>query len=178
MTPSSQLQLRATDADRDRVAQILRAAAGEGAVTFDELDQRLSAAYAAVTRADLARLVDDLPPLRTAPPAPALVPPRPVRTSSRFWLWVLLPYFAAGAWVHAAFLTRSARCWLLAAVYAVPLALVGIVAPGVDDAVPDWVSAVAIAFWIVNAIHVWMARPAVNAAWARARAAGARSSVG
>jgi hypothetical protein len=100
-----------------------------------------------------------------------------VRTSSLYWLWGLLPYLAAAAWVHAAFLTRSARYWLLAAVYAVPLALAGIVAPGVNDELPDWVSAVTVAFWIVNAIHVWMARPVVNAAWARARAA-ARSSVG
>ena len=90
-------------------------------------------------------------------------------------MWVLLPYLAAAAWVHAALLTRSARYWLLAAVYAIPLVLAAIVAPGVDDESPDWVSAVAVVFWIVNAIHVWIARPDVNAAWARARAA-ARSS--
>jgi hypothetical protein len=175
MTSSSQLQLRATDADRDRVVQMLRVAAEEGALTVDELEERLSAAFAAVTRADLVRLVDDLPPSPATPPAPAPAPTHPVRTSSRYWLWALSPYLAAGAWVHAALLTRSARYWLLAAVYAIPLALAAIVAPGVEDEVPDWLSAVAVVFWIVNAVHVWTARPEVNAAWARARAA-ARSS--
>ena len=175
MTSSSQLELRATDADRDRVVQMLRVAAEEGALTVDELEERLSAAFTAVTRADLVRLVDDLPPSPATPPAPAPAPTHPVRTSSRYWLWALSPYLAAGAWVHAALLTRSARYWLLAAVYAIPLALAAIVAPGVDDEIPDWVSAVAVVFWVVNAIHVWTARPEVNAAWARARAA-ARSS--
>ena len=175
MTSSSQLQLRATDADRDRVVQMLRVAAEEGALTVDELEERLSAAFAAVTRADLVRLVDDLPPSAATPPPPVPAPVEPVRTSSRYWLWALSPYLAAGAWVHAAVLTRSVRYWLLAAVYAIPLALAAIVAPGVDDEVPDWVTAIAVVFWIVNAIHVWTARPDVNAAWARARAA-ARSS--
>jgi hypothetical protein len=175
MTPSPQLQLRATDADRDRVTQILRVAAEEGALTVDELEERLSAGFAAVTRADLVRLVDDLPPSPANPPAPALAPSHPVRTSSRYWLWVLLPYLAAAAWVHAALLTRSVRYWLLAALYAIPLALSAIVAPGVNDQIPMWVNAVAVGFWIVNAIHAWRARPIVDAAWARARAA-ARSS--
>ena len=167
MTPSAQLQLRATDADRDRVVQMLRVAAEEGALTVDELEERLSAALAAVTRADLVRLVDDLPPSPATRPAPA--PSHPVRTSSHFWLWVLLPYLAAAAWVHAALVTRSARYWLLAALYAIPLALALIVAPGVDDEVPDWLSAVVVVFWVVNAIHAWRARPVVDAAWARAQ---------
>jgi Domain of unknown function (DUF1707) len=33
--------LRASDADRDRVAEVLRQAAGEGRLTLDELDERL-----------------------------------------------------------------------------------------------------------------------------------------
>ncbi len=69
MTSPSQLQLRATDAERNRVAEILRSAAGRGALTVDELEERLSAAYAGVTRADLARLVEDLPP--ESPGAPS-----------------------------------------------------------------------------------------------------------
>jgi hypothetical protein len=129
-----------------------------------------------VTRADLVRLVDDLPPSPTTRPAPAPAPSRPVRTSSRYWLWVLLPYLAAGAWVHAALVTRSARYWLLAAVYAIPLTLAAIAAPGVDDEVPNWVSAVAVVFWIVNAIHAWTARPVVDATWARARTAAQSSA--
>jgi len=42
--PPQQLQLRATDAYRDRVAQVLPAAAAEGAVTVDELEQHLGSA--------------------------------------------------------------------------------------------------------------------------------------
>ena len=101
----------------------------------------LSTAFAAVTRADLVRLVDDLPPSPANKPAPALAPSHPVRRSSHYWLWVLLPYLGAAAWVHAAVLTRSTRYWLLAAVYAVPLALSALVAPGVDDEIPNWVDA-------------------------------------
>ena len=146
---------------------MLRVAAQEGALNVDELEERVSAGLAAVTRADLVRLVDDLPPSPANPPAPAPAPSHPVRTSSRYWLWGLLPYLAAAAWVHAALLTRSPRYWLLAAVYAIPLALAIIVAPGVDDEVPDWLSAIVVVFWIVNAIHAWRARPVVDAAWAR-----------
>lgn len=51
---------RATDADRERVAEILRRAAGEGQITFDELDERLSQAYAARTRNELGPITADL----------------------------------------------------------------------------------------------------------------------
>ena len=44
MTPSPQLQLRATDADRDRVVQMLRVAAEEGALTV-RLPLRVAASH-------------------------------------------------------------------------------------------------------------------------------------
>src|SRR5829696_5418178 len=52
--------LRATDADRERVADRLRTAAAEGQLTFDELDERLNAAYAARTGRELEPLTADL----------------------------------------------------------------------------------------------------------------------
>jgi hypothetical protein len=52
--------LRASDADRERAADTLRRAAGVGRLTMDELDERLNAAYAARTRAELERLVADV----------------------------------------------------------------------------------------------------------------------
>ena len=58
-------ELRASDADRDRVAERLRSAAGEGRLSSDELEERLEAAFAARTDAELAPLTADLP----APPA-------------------------------------------------------------------------------------------------------------
>ena len=54
-------QLRISDADRHRVAELLREAAGEGRLDLEELDQRLEAAYAAKVYADLVPIVADLP---------------------------------------------------------------------------------------------------------------------
>jgi hypothetical protein len=53
--------LRVSDADRERVADRLRRAAGEGRIAPEELEERLEAAFAARTSADLAPLVADLP---------------------------------------------------------------------------------------------------------------------
>jgi hypothetical protein len=53
--------LRVSDADRERVAERLRDAAGEGRLTVEELDERLERAYAARTGTDLAPLTADLP---------------------------------------------------------------------------------------------------------------------
>jgi hypothetical protein len=64
--------LRASDADRERVADVLRQAAGDGRLTMDELDERLDAVYAAKTYAELAPITHDLPgsgvPVPAAPP--------------------------------------------------------------------------------------------------------------
>lgn len=54
-------RLRISDADRHRVAEILREAAGEGRLEIDELDERLEATYAARTYADLVPITQDLP---------------------------------------------------------------------------------------------------------------------
>jgi DUF1707 SHOCT-like domain/2TM domain len=54
-------ELRVSDADRDRVAERLRAATAEGRLTSDELEERLEAAFAARTDAELAPLTADLP---------------------------------------------------------------------------------------------------------------------
>jgi hypothetical protein len=53
--------LRASDADRERVAEILREAAGDGRLTLDELDERLDAVYQAKTYAELEPVTRDLP---------------------------------------------------------------------------------------------------------------------
>lgn len=58
--PRSLPALRASDAEREQTADVLRHAAGEGRLTVDELDERLDAAYAAVTHEDLDRLVVDV----------------------------------------------------------------------------------------------------------------------
>src|SRR5262245_66086513 len=53
--------LRASDADRDAVAERLRQAAVEGRLDPDELEQRLHRALRAKTYGDLDRLLGDLP---------------------------------------------------------------------------------------------------------------------
>ena len=55
-------ELLASDADRDRTAERLRAAAGEGRLTPTELEERLETAFTARTDAELEPLVADLPP--------------------------------------------------------------------------------------------------------------------
>ena len=60
--PGAAPELRASHADRDRVVEVLRVAAGDGLLTADELDERLEAALSARTRSELAVLTADLPP--------------------------------------------------------------------------------------------------------------------
>jgi hypothetical protein len=54
-------RLRISDADRHKVAELLRDAAGEGRIDLDELDERLEATYAAKTYGDLVPITIDLP---------------------------------------------------------------------------------------------------------------------
>jgi Domain of unknown function (DUF1707) len=57
----AQPPVRASDADRERVAAILRGAAGQGLLTLAEVDERLARVYAATHVGDLAPLTADLP---------------------------------------------------------------------------------------------------------------------
>jgi hypothetical protein len=54
-------EIRASDAERERVVSFLRDKTAEGRLTADELDERVGRAYAAVTQGELRRLVRDLP---------------------------------------------------------------------------------------------------------------------
>jgi Domain of unknown function (DUF1707) len=53
--------LRASDADREQVAERLRHATAEGRLTAEELEERLEALFAARTYGELDALVADLP---------------------------------------------------------------------------------------------------------------------
>ena len=53
--------IRASDADRERVVEILRQHTAEGRITADEFEERMTAAYAAKTMGALAELTTDLP---------------------------------------------------------------------------------------------------------------------
>ncbi|MGR4881878.1 DUF1707 domain-containing protein [Streptomyces sp. LARHCF249] len=65
-------ELRASDADRDRIAQILADALAEGRLTSEEHSERLDSLYAVKTVGELEALVRDLPAPgagHTSPPA-------------------------------------------------------------------------------------------------------------
>jgi hypothetical protein len=53
--------MRASDADRERVAEALREAAAEGRLDLEELNQRLDQVFAAKTYAELAPITADIP---------------------------------------------------------------------------------------------------------------------
>jgi hypothetical protein len=58
--------MRASDADRERVAQILHGALAEGRITMAELEERLTTVYAAKTLTDLEPVTADLPTTPTS----------------------------------------------------------------------------------------------------------------
>ncbi|WFE25114.1 DUF1707 domain-containing protein [Solwaraspora sp. WMMD791] len=58
--------MRASDADREAVAERLRTALNEGRLDLAEFDERLQRVYAAKTYGDLGGLLTDLPPVAAA----------------------------------------------------------------------------------------------------------------
>ncbi|MFC7305291.1 DUF1707 domain-containing protein [Streptomyces monticola] len=67
-------ELRASDADRDRVAERLRDALAEGRLDMDEFEERLDTAYKARTYGELEPLTRDLPAV-SGSSAPAAAAP-------------------------------------------------------------------------------------------------------
>lgn len=68
---ASAMEMRASDTDRELVAERLRDAAGHGRLSMDELEERLELTYAARTYAELEPLTRDLPSSGTSAPLPA-----------------------------------------------------------------------------------------------------------
>jgi hypothetical protein len=101
MTPDPQQpELRASDADREATVERLRVAALEGRLESDELEERMTAAYAARHCSELALLTADVTPPPPAPPPMAPARPTFVRASPPtnglaigslvagvFWMW-------------------------------------------------------------------------------------------
>src|SRR4051794_2184022 len=79
--------MRTSDAERQRVAEFLRDACGDGRLSPEELEERLDQLFAGSTVADIAVLVRDLPRgsagiprlRRAAPARPIARPPGPPR---------------------------------------------------------------------------------------------------
>jgi hypothetical protein len=94
---------RASDAEREAVVARLRDAAGEGRLTVEELAERIDAAYAARTRAELEPLTADLPAPQersgfTPAVAPAAGPPAPARAASPLVFGILGGGDRTGRW--------------------------------------------------------------------------------
>jgi Domain of unknown function (DUF1707) len=73
------MDVLASDAEREQVAEALRTHAAAGRLDADELEERLGRAFAARTRAELEPLVADLPaptprPRREIPRIPPVIP--------------------------------------------------------------------------------------------------------
>jgi hypothetical protein len=86
---------RVGDADRNRIADLLKEAHAAGYLTLEETDERLGTALAARTRGELDRLVADLPPewrasQQPAPPAARASRQRPAFPPEAVWLVPLL----------------------------------------------------------------------------------------
>ncbi|MFF3870699.1 DUF1707 domain-containing protein [Streptomyces sp. NPDC001978] len=63
-------ELRASDADRERVAEVLRDALAEGRLDMEEFEERLEATYKARTYGELTPITRDLPGAGTVAPPP------------------------------------------------------------------------------------------------------------
>ena len=92
-TSTADSTLRASDAERNDVADKLSRHFADGRLDQTEFKARLDRAIGATTRGDLHGLFDDLPPLADEPPPPR---PRRLRLAS-FVLIVALVAVAAGS---------------------------------------------------------------------------------
>lgn len=100
--PMSVTGIRASDADRDQVVALLLRHHAAGRLTLAELDERITAAYAARTRDQLNALTIDLP----TDPAIDAIPAVPAADPGLLCLlWWLCPPAGLAYWLR----TRRAR---------------------------------------------------------------------
>jgi hypothetical protein len=120
-------RFRTSDADRDRVAELLRDHFAAGRLTPDELDERLTVTLNAKTFGDLRGVLADLPEPATVLPQASRVPPRvaaawvPARRRPRLLPVALLVLVAAllipgAGWLFLAFFQAVLLLWLAACV--------------------------------------------------------------
>jgi hypothetical protein len=98
------MSMRASDADRERVAQVLHKAMADGRLTVSELDERLVGLYQAKTFGELVPFTRDLPDVPTPMPLmPAasgpLAPAVGGRVTSTASLAIMSQAVRSGEWV-------------------------------------------------------------------------------
>ena len=103
--------LRASDADRDAVAERLRAAAVEGRLDADELEQRMHVALRARTYGQLQQLLDDLPDAPRLGRGRPRLSGRPTTTAVVLAVRVLV--FLVVATVVIGLMVLAAAWWML-----------------------------------------------------------------
>jgi hypothetical protein len=96
-------QVRASDTDRENVAEMLRQGYAEGRLNRDELDERCTAAYTAMSCGDLRKLIADLPADFGIQP----VPPQASCDPRIFPVWLVVLLVAMGiAWLVVVSMTQ------------------------------------------------------------------------
>jgi Domain of unknown function (DUF1707) len=107
--------LRASDADREQIAERLRKAAAEGRLLTEELEHRLSGAFSARTYGELDELTADLPQdlVRRRRPSPAL----PIAAVA-IGMLLLMPLVVAVVVAAVVLLASMVAIWVLVAVVA------------------------------------------------------------
>ncbi|HTU86194.1 MAG TPA: DUF1707 domain-containing protein [Solirubrobacteraceae bacterium] len=107
--------LRASDADREQVAERLRHATGEGRLSPDELEERLEAVFAARTYGELDVIVADLPGQtvrRRERPQSAWASPSPwLRPAPVLALFILAPVVVSLLLAAAVILATVFSAW-------------------------------------------------------------------
>jgi hypothetical protein len=72
-TQCARLAVRASDAEREQTVALLQRSFADGRLALAELEERVGAAYAARTRAQLRDLAADLPAAEQQPPRPGMI---------------------------------------------------------------------------------------------------------
>ena len=120
----SSKDLRVSDADREAVAEFLKAHFLEGRLTEDELDARVHAAYRAQRESELVALTDDLPLLPTpAPEQPRASRVRPVLLALAALVATAYVVDAVPAEMMVLFLAITVPMLLMLAAMLTPLAV-------------------------------------------------------
>ncbi|MEV6947063.1 DUF1707 domain-containing protein [Streptomyces sp. NPDC051172] len=92
-------ELRASDADRERVAEVLRDALAEGRLDMEEFEERLEATYKARTYGELTPITRDLPAAGVTPPPPVSLVKEPVSNGS--WAGRIVGGEGSSSWAVA-----------------------------------------------------------------------------
>ena len=128
--------LRASDADRAAVADVLGAHMSAGRLDVAEYDDRLARAYAARTYGELAELTTDLP---AAPPAPVDRPvPSGAHTAPPTPAWAH-GMSACSSWTGGSSLRAAWVSWATTAAFVVSIWLITSLASGWIYPWPIWV---------------------------------------